>query len=232
MGAAVDDDLTQSGSEERLGAAAHAWRSLRFRGVRRTLRAVFARYVYSSQRFLIVRNHLAGSPVPDHLDGIVFRPATPADLGNLREFDRYGRGQLQRVYVEKEHHWMFVACDGNRIVATRRCSATVPRHELMSRVVQLAPGEFWSSDSFCLPEYRNRGLNRLFGLFMARYMATRGYKTHLSAVAVTNLPSIRSSQRKGSRFVCHVSYVRLLWSEKVRVSKELPDAFAGWRRDE
>ena len=212
------------------GTVAHAWRSLRFGGVRRTVRAVFARCVYRSQEFLIVRNELAGAPVPDHLDGIVFRPATPADLQNLGEFDQYGRGTLQRRYVETDHHWMFVACDGDRIVATRRCSDTVPRHELLSRVVRLAPGEFWSSDSFCLPEYRNRGLNRHFGLYMARSMSTRGYRTHLSGVAVTNIPSLRSSRKKGSRVMYHVAYSRVLWHERIRVSKELPPAFAGWPR--
>jgi hypothetical protein len=187
-----------------------------------TARTLFRRYVYGAYHDVVVRTALAGPPVPDRVGDIVFRLATPADLDALGQLDRYGRGRVQRSHVEKDRDWLFVARHGDRIVATRRYSRNVPAHGVMSRVVRLQPGQVWSSDAFCLHEYRNQGLNRRFGHYTMRFLAALGYTEQIGSIAATNIASLRSSRRRGSRPLYYVSYVRCLFYTRLRMSTELP----------
>jgi GNAT superfamily N-acetyltransferase len=198
-----------------------------FRRLVAALRAVIDR-VYRSHRFLVLRTELAGPPAADHLGDIVFRVATPADLDHLDEFEQYGRGSRQRKYVEEDKDWLFVACHGDRIVMTRRYSPVLPPaardgHGLVPRVVQLGPAQAWGADSFCLPEYRNRKIGRHMGFFADRFMASLGYTQLFSAIPAGNDVSIRMNLQIGRRPLYSVSYVRLLFWERLRVSREFPE---------
>jgi hypothetical protein len=133
---------------------AHGWSYFRRRGLRATAGTIISRFVYGSRQLVVYRTRLAGPPAADHVGDIVFRLATPADVAHLDEFEPYGLGASQRAYVDYDHDWLFVACDGERIVATRRYSLRVPAGSLMSRRLQLGPRQVWSADAFCLPEYR------------------------------------------------------------------------------
>ena len=186
------------------------------------------RFVYGFHELVVYRTHLAGPPAADHVRDIMFRLATPADLDDLVEFERYGLGTSQRGYVNDDHDWLFVACHCDRIVATRRYSRDVPPGGLMPRVLQLEPRQVWSADAFCLPEYRNQGLNRHFGLFTMRFLASQGYTEEFGVIVATNIPSLRSVLHRGSQFVYFVSYSRLLFYERLRVSKEVPTELTGW----
>jgi GNAT superfamily N-acetyltransferase len=186
------------------------------------VRAIIARHVYRSRRFVVVRTELAGSPVADHIGDIVFRPATASDLDRLD-----GLARSNRAYVEQDNDWLFVACHGERIVATRRYSRALPPasrdgHGLMPRVLQLGPGQIWTADAFLLPEYRNQGLNYHFGRFTMRFLASVGYTEQIGTIAATNIPALRSSRRRGARPVYYVSHTRVLFYDRLRVSKELP----------
>ena len=180
--------------------------------------AVVNRYIYRSEAVVIVRATLAGPPPADHIDDIVFRRATAADLNRLEELDRYGRGSIQRAYVQNDNDWLFVACHGDRIVAVRRYSTRV-RDPRVSRVVALRPGQVWSADIFALPEYRSQGIGRSLAVFADRYMASRNYTELLGAISASNEPSIRLSLGKGTELLHYVSYKRLFGYERVRVSK-------------
>lgn len=213
----------------RASALRHGWRHFRHHGLRATVRTIIGRYVYGAYEDVVVQVGLGGPPAADHVGEIVFRLATPADLDRLDEFERYGRGSSQRAHVQEDNDWLFVACHGDRIVATRLYSRALPPHGLMSRVVALKRGQVWLADMFCLPEYRKQGLNRHFGLFTMRCMASFGYTEYLASIAVTNIPSLRSAAgRTGRQVVCHVSYVRLLFYERLRVSNEIPEAARSW----
>lgn len=96
------------------------WRYVCAHGVRATARSLFQHYVYRSHRFVVTRATLDGPPAASRVGDIVFRLATPSDLERLDELDRYGRGSRHRFYVEEDGDWLFVACHGERIVATRR----------------------------------------------------------------------------------------------------------------
>jgi GNAT superfamily N-acetyltransferase len=206
------------------------WRYVRHHGLMAAGRIMINRYVYRSHRFVVTRAVLAGPPAADHAGDIVFRLATSSDLDHLDELERYGRGSTHRSHVKQDSDWLFVACHGDRIVATRRYSRALPPasrdgHGLMSRVMQLDPGQVWVADTFCLPEYRRQGLARLLGLFAKRFLASLGYKENFSAIAITNTPALRMSRHQGSQRVCYVSYFRLLFYERLRVSKEIPAQF-------
>ena len=200
----------------------HGWRYFRRRGLKATVRTMIHRFIYGFHKFVVYRTCLAGPPAADHVRDIMFRLATPADLDHLAEFERYGLGTSQRAYVNDDQDWLFVACHGDRIVATRRYSRDVPPGSLMSRVLQLEPRQVWSADAFCLPEYRNQGLNRHFGIFTMRFLASQGYTEEFGVIVATNIPSRRSVLHRGSQFVYFVSYSRLLFYERLRVSKEVP----------
>jgi GNAT superfamily N-acetyltransferase len=204
----------------------HAWRYFRRQGAVGALRAMINRFVYRSDEWIVFRADLAGLPADDHVGDIVFRLATPSDLARLDELDRYQRGSSQRADVHQDHDWLFVAARGHRIVATRRYSAAVPAHGIMSRVLTLNSGQIWMADLFCLPEYRNQGVARLLAVFADRWLAACGYKEHFASVAVTNTASLRLSLRKGSEPFYHVTYFRLLFYERLRVSRDIPPGLA------
>ena len=107
------------------------WRSLRERGLVAAARAA-ARRVYRSHAIIVNRTDLRGPAVPDRVGDIVFRLATEADLDRLAQLDGVGRGSRQWAYVVEDNDWLFVACDGERIIAT----------------VRLAPGSTWAGAKF------------------------------------------------------------------------------------
>jgi GNAT superfamily N-acetyltransferase len=190
------------------------------------MRGGLTRHLYRSHRFVVVRTELAGAPVPDHIADIVFRPAIPADLDRLGELER-----SNRKYVTNEDDVLFVACHGDRIVATRRYSRSLPGasrdgHGLMPRVLALRPGQIWTADAYFSPEYRNRGINYHFGRFTMRCLASIGYTEQIGTIALSNIAALRSSTRRGARPICYVSYTRVLFYERLRVSTHPPRQFA------
>jgi len=201
---------------------AHGWSYFRRRGLRATAGTIIGRFVYGSRQLVVYRTRLAGPPAADHVGDIVFRLATAADLDHLEEFEPYALGASQRAYVNYDHDWLFVACDGERIVATRRYSLRVPAGSLMSRRLPLGPRQVWSADAFCLPEYRNRGLNRHFGRFTMRCLASHGYAEEFGVITASNTASLRSVLGRGSEFVYFVSYARRLFYEHLRMSDDMP----------
>lgn len=179
------------------------------------------RRLYSARRFVVIRTPLGGPPVADHIGDVVFRRADSIDLDRLDTLETYGRGSTQRAYVTKGHDTLFVACHGDRIVATRRCSPEI-RDPLAAKVVELGAGQIWGADIFCLPEYRSAGLGSRLVLFADRQLASQRYTEVLAAVEADNIASLRLSLRKGSQFAYYVSYFRLLRYERLRVHEELP----------
>jgi len=199
------------------------WRYLRRRGVSASVGAFIDRFVYRSYRCVITHSFVEGPPAADHVGVIQFRVAVPADLDHLQEFERYGRGATRR-YVEEDKDWLYVACDGDRIVATRRSSLVI-RDNLLSRVIKLEPGQFWGADSFCLPEYRNKGIVRHLKIFSDRHLASLGYKDFVSSIEATNTASLRASRAAGREVLYYVSFVRIFFWERLRVSKNIPTPF-------
>jgi GNAT superfamily N-acetyltransferase len=196
------------------------WRNLQQRGVVTGVRIIVNRYIYHSHRCVITWQLLGGPPAPDHSGDIAFRLATPSDLDHLDQLEPYGRGS-QGVYVKQDKDWLFVACHGDRIVATRRLSLVI-RHPVVSRVITLGPRQVWGADTFCVPEYRNRGIARQLLAFAERYLANLGYKERFGTIVVTNTPSLRMHHAAGADFVSYVSYVRVLFWHRLRVSKRIP----------
>jgi GNAT superfamily N-acetyltransferase len=196
------------------------WRYLRRRGVSASINTFIDRFVFRSYRCAITHSLVEGPPAADHVGVIKFRAAVPSDLNHLQEFARYGRGATRR-YVEEDKDWLYVACDGDRIVATRRSSLVI-RDNLLSRLIKLEPGQFWGADSFCLPEYRNRGIARHLKIFSDRHLASLGYKEFVSSIEVTNTASLSASRAAGRQVLYYVSFLRILGWERVRVSKDMP----------
>lgn len=196
------------------------WRYVRQWGVVRTARAAVDRLV-RSYRCIVTHNPLAGPPAADHVGDVVFRLATPSDFDRLGELEPYGRGSRHRTYVENDRDWLFVACHGERIVATRRVSLVL-RDEVIARVLRLEPGQVWGADVFCLPEYRSRGIARQLQRFGDRFMASLGYTERLGTILVSNTPSLRMSRGGGRLPLYYVTYLRVLFWERLRVSKDIP----------
>jgi GNAT superfamily N-acetyltransferase len=200
----------------------NGWRYFRQRGLVATGHAIIDRFVYHSQQYIVTYNPLAGPPAPDHIGDVFFRLARPSDLDHLEELEQYGRGATtHRAYVEEGNDWLFVACHGERIVATRRASRVI-RDSVISRVIQLEPGQIWGADVFCLPEYRNQGIGRYLQLFGDRFLASLGYRERFGSIVVTNTPSLRASRGAGRQPLYYVSFLRILFWERLRVSKSMP----------
>lgn len=220
--------MTQAGTVHRPGPVNRAWTALRERGVGASLRALYGRCV-SSSRFHVTRCPMAGPPVDDHYGSIVFRLATSADLPGLEALARYGRGAGHFRYVTEDRDWLFLACDGDRIVATLRYGRVI-RDPLAARLVQLGPTEVWTGDIFCAPEYRNRGIGRHLTRFVWRFLAARGYTHVRGAIDVGNPASLRMCLHAGCEVSYLVSYWRVLWYERLRISSASPTPSRGGRR--
>lgn len=204
----------------------YGWRYFRRRGLIAVVRAIINRYVYRSYQGVIFCTRLAGPPTEDHVGNVVFRLATTSDLDHLAELEHYGRGASLRAGVLEDNDWLFIACHGDRIVATRQYSRAVPPHGLLSRVIHLGPAQVYMADVFCLPEYRSQGIARRLALFGDRGMASSGYTESVAATAAGNIPSLRMSLRKGNGHpISYVSYVRLLFYERLVVSKDIPPQY-------
>jgi GNAT superfamily N-acetyltransferase len=201
----------------------YAWRYFRRRGAMATIRTVMSRFVCDSYEGVVYRTRLAGPPAPDHFGDIVFRVATPSDLDHLAEFEQYGRGKYEHAYRNDRNNCLFVACHGDRIVAIRRYSRDLTPGGVTSRVLDLGLGQVCSADAFCLPEYRNQGVNRHFALFTMRFLASQGYTEELGVIDATNVPSLHSVLARGSEFVRFFSYSRILFYERLRISKEVAE---------
>jgi hypothetical protein len=218
-------DVRQRQSEANMAVPAlivHGWSYFRRRGLRATIGTMLSRFVYGSQEFVVYRTRLDGSPAPDRAGDIVFRLATASDADHLQEFEPYGLGASQRAYAQYDHDWLFVASHGARIVATRRYSRQVPAGSLISRRLRLSSRQVWSADAFCLPAYRNQGLNRHFGRFTMRFLASQGYEEEFGVITASNVASLRSVLGRGSEFVYFVSYSRRLFYERFQFSDSLP----------
>jgi hypothetical protein len=194
---------------------------------RRHLHAFVNRHIYRAVKMVVNQTELTGPPAADRVGDVVFRLAAPADLQRLDQLEPYGRGARQRTYVEKEGDWLFVACCGDQVVGTRRYSRTLPSasrdgHGLMARLLELKPTQVWSADVWLLPEYRQRGINQPFASFTMRFLASLGYTEQLAAVTLPNLPSLRSSARRGAKRLYYISYMRLFFYERLRISTERP----------
>ena len=199
----------------------HWGRSVRDRGLDVAVRAVIGRFVYRSYRCVITYSLAAGPPAVDHVGDVRFRVATPADLDRLGELEAYGRGSTHRRYVDQDNDWLVIACDGERIVATRRMSRVI-RDSVVSRVITLGPGQYWGADVFCLPEYRNRGIGRHLQVFGNRVMASLGYKERFGSINASNTASLRTSRAAGRRSLYYVSFMKILWWERLHVSTDVP----------
>jgi hypothetical protein len=200
----------------------HGWSYFRRRGLRATVGTMLGRFVYGSQQFVVYRTLLGGPPAADRVGEIVFRLATPADIDDLEEFEPYGLGASQRAHVLYDNDWLFIAAHGDRIVATRRYGRQVPVGSLISRRLRLGSRQVWSADAFCLPEYRNQGLNRHFGRFTMRFLAAQGYAEEFGVITASNIASLRSVLGRGSEFVYFVSYSRVLFYEHFQMSDAVP----------
>lgn len=203
-----------------LDAARYGWAYVRHNGVRATLRGIARRYVYRSLHYIVLCSRTIDEHAADRVGDVVFRLATPADAEPLRRFDRCRRALRQPV-LAPQREWRFIACDGDRIVATRRYTDALPRHALIARVVQLGEGQLWADDLFCLPQYRNRGIARRLGLFAQRVLAAEGFGEFLGSIRATNAASLRMTLHD-SAFVCEAWYVRCLFYERLRISRDLP----------
>jgi hypothetical protein len=200
---------------------------VRRHGLRRTLRRVVARFVYGSQDFIITCAALNGGAVPDRTGDVTLRLATDLDLQQLDQLDAFGRrASVLRGHV-KDGDWLFVACQGDRVVGARIMMRTVPPQSLTARVLTLGPAQLWDEDMFCVPDCRGKGVARHLSLFSDRYLAGLGYTETFASIGTDNVPSLRMQLHKGSEFAYHVSYRRLLFYRRLRVSRDVPRARAG-----
>ncbi|HEX3175560.1 MAG TPA: hypothetical protein VHZ49_02710 [Methylomirabilota bacterium] len=194
-------------------------RYLRDRGVVATLQAVWRRYIYCSLDHVVLNSSRIDGAAADSLEEIRFRLAGPSDSNSIRRFDR-ARGVTPRPRTASAKVWRFLACDGETIVASRWYADELPPYSPISRVLALKSRQLWAGDTFCVPQYRSRGIARALGLFAQRHLATEGYTDFLGAISAANIPSLRMTLHD-STVICRIVYRRFLFHERLRVD-ELP----------
>ena len=204
-----------------MSALGTGWRYLRRHGVMPAIQRFITRWIYRSKECVVFDDRMTGQPVDDRVGDVVFRVATASDLDHLDELEPYGRGSSERAYVQKDGDWLFVACHGERIVATARYGLVI-RDDFVSDVFHLEARQVWGADQFCLPNYRNRGISRLLALFANRYLASLGYTSVATSVLMSNKPSLRMTVHKGCKPLYYRSSSRILVWERQSVWKSMP----------
>jgi GNAT superfamily N-acetyltransferase len=199
----------------------HALNYVRRHGLRPALHRAVARFVYGSQDFIITRVALDGPPVPDRVGEVTLRLATPHDP-QLDGLDALGRrSAVLRGHVQ-DGDWLFIACHGERVVAARVMMRAAPTHSITAKVLKFGPGQTWDEDIFCVRDFRGKGIARHLSLFSDRYLGRLGYTETFASIGTENIPSLHMQVHKGSQFAYHVSYRRLLFYTRLRVSRQIP----------
>jgi GNAT superfamily N-acetyltransferase len=189
-----------------------AWAFLRLHGLRATLRAIWRLHVYGRRRFVVLATSIPGFPGSE-ANGIVFGPATAADLARLPAL---------RTFVEAGE-WVHVARHGDRIVGFRRMARSFPPRGGLSGLVPPDARRLFTLETFVHPAYRQRGLGLRLSAAQDRHLAeATGAREIVTAVDADNLASLRMNFRKGARPVCFVEAVRLLLYSRYRVSARVP----------
>jgi hypothetical protein len=220
--------MTVAASRPAMWKLRYVWRYFRRRGLITTLRTIRGRILHGTAQAVIYRTTLAGQPAPEQVGEITFSLARPVHLDQLAELERkrYGPDTRRRSDVNEANGWLFVACHGDHVVATRRYSRSFLPGEIWSRVLSLQPSQVWSADAYCSPEYRNQGLNRHFGRYTMRYLASEGFTEEFGVITAANTASLRSVLGRGSELVYFVSYTRILFYTRLVVSPKLPENIA------
>lgn len=200
-----------------------AWRKVRVHGLSAVIAFAIETYVFASRQWVIFRADLAGPPADPGSDGIVFRPYRPEDAHLLAAFEPYRRATELRNRVA-EGFWLDLALDGERPVAFRWARITGPKYGPLARLIHLEPGQIWPN-VFCMPEYRGRGIAKRLGLLMNRRLGALGYREEVSAIRLDNAASIRSTLDQGDEPVRIISYFRLLWWARYRISTDLSPVY-------
>lgn len=201
-----------------------AWTYVRTRGVRATVHGLVRRFVFARDSWILTKGDLPGPPAESDPHGIVFRRATSEDLANLDSLRPHKRPEELRARVLDEGAYLYVACDGPRVVGYRIAGRQPLRYSPAARYFKLGDREICTYEIFCHPDYRSRGVARRLRLASNHMLAQEGYRRRVSAIATDNIPSLRSSlgSENGTRPVLHVTYVRFLLYHRYRTSPELP----------
>jgi len=74
-----------------------------------------------------------------------------------------------------------------------------------------------------VPRDRCKRIAEHLSLFGERHLASLGYTDLVGTITADNAASLKMHRRKGVRFSHHVSYSRLLFRERLRVTEDVPD---------
>jgi hypothetical protein len=196
------------------------WRYIESRGIRYALMRAW-KYVFASERWLIITNDWAAQPVASSTDGIVFRSFTPPDANLLRAFEPYRRVRTLLAQVN-EGCWLDLALENGIPVAFRIVSPTGPRYPPLAGMINLQPHQVWVLYTFCLPTHRQRGVTARLAVSQDQRLAASGYRQHVAACRLENMASIHYQLSYGGRAVCSISYWRILGYARCKVDPVPP----------
>jgi len=154
-------------------------------------------------KFVVYRTCLAGPPCADHVRDIMFRLANRPILITSLSFERYAWAQASAPTstTTKTGYLSLVTVIGSCDSAVQsRC----PARQL--DVTSLSSSHARSVGGRLLfARISQSGLNRHFGIFTMRFLASQGYTEEFGVIVATNIPSRRSVLHRGSQFVYFVS---------------------------
>jgi GNAT superfamily N-acetyltransferase len=108
-----------------------------------------------------------------------------------------------------EHEQCFGAWHDGRLVSARWVASGSAEIEYLGRVLALAEGEVWISDTFTDPAYRGHDVSPAAGAALARALAAEGVVRQLGGVLPENPLGVRAYEQAGYRRVGTVGYLRI-----------------------
>lgn len=178
------------------------------------LRYLFKK-VYMKRTYRIYRRDLRGELFSEpRTDGFALRVVENNDTHALRQIadmEEWLQGKLDGIM---SHGFCVAAFDGHRVVGFNLVALQEVYVSLLNMNKRLLPHQAWSEQITVLKEYRKQGLASALRYRVFDELQKRGIRTFYGGALVSNIPSLKTAEKVGFRFIADVQYLKVLNRER------------------
>jgi hypothetical protein len=148
------------------------------------------------------------------LSSLTFKQVTESDDGEIDELtaiDPWGHSRKGIIEDLQEGWYCYVAKAGSRIVASSWTKAGPEFYEpLLRRSFTLAGDEVYTWRTFCVPDWRSRGVVPMLTKWIVNHLAsTEGVKKYIGCVRVNNVGQIHTLAQMGWSVVGRLGFIEI-----------------------
>jgi len=145
--------------------------------------------------------------------GIEFKIVDKSDIqviGQIEDMEEWLHGMLPEIM---SHGLCVAAFDGSQVVGFNLIAFQRVYISLLNMKKRLKPHQAWSEQITVLKEYRKQGLASALRYHVFSELKQRGIRLLYGGALVSNIPSLKSAEKVGFRFIADVQYRKVLTRE-------------------